>query len=254
MNHDLGATIGHVIERIAAAPIVAEPFPHLVVPDFLPVPVFHAMLEAWPPGDMFAHVNSMRRREVWIKQRLGELPPSHAALWRLMSRTLKEANTCIFRRFHAHLGAKFEPYIGPDWSERIKGLRVSMGGLQLASYLGRIGLPPHVDHARIITNAFLYCNELPAAEPEQATVLYRSMGLALPGNMNMVGADLMPYMRVAEIVPYQPNLCLAFLNTPRSFHGVDERDIGQRDRRLVIFNAMLFSADAVRLFGEGVAR
>ncbi|MSP89033.1 MAG: hypothetical protein EXQ92_09520 [Alphaproteobacteria bacterium] len=254
MDHDLEATIAHVVGRIGAAEVVADPFPHMVIADFLPPRLYRALLDAWPPTALFEHVNSMHRREVWIKQRLGALPPDHVPLWRLISRTLKDANSAIFRRFQAHLGAKFEPYIGPTWPERVRRLKISMGGLQLASYPGRIGLPPHVDHARLITNAFLYCNERDEADTDQATLLYRSLGLALPGNLNIEGTDIMPYMQVAGTVPYQPNLCLTFLNTPRAFHGVAERDIGPRDRRLMIFNAMLHTEEAVRLFGEVVAR
>lgn len=254
MDHDLDATIAHVVGRINAAELVADPFPHLVIADFLPPAVYRAILDAWPPPGLFQHVNSMRRREVWIKKHLAELPLDHVQLWRLVSRTLKDANTAIFKRFHGHLGAKFEPYIGPTWPERVRGLKIAMGGLQLASYPGRIGLPPHVDHARLITNAFLYCNERDESEADQATLLYRSLGLALPGNLNIEGADLMPYMQVVRSVPYQANLCLTFLNTPRAFHGVAERDIGARDRRLMIFNAMLYAEDAVNLFGAAVAR
>lgn len=254
MSHDLDATIAHVVGRIEAAELATDPFPHMVIADFLPPRLYRAVLDAWPPEALFEHVNSMRRREVWIKHRFGELPPDHVPLWRLISRALKDANSAIYKRFQNHLGAKFEPYIGPTWSERIRKLRISMGGLQLASYPGRIGLPPHVDHARLITNAFLYCSERDEADADQATLLYRGLGLALPGNLNIEGADIMRYMKVVGAVPYQPNLCLAFLNTPRAFHGVAERDIGARDRRLMIFNAMLHTEDAVELFGETVAR
>jgi hypothetical protein len=225
-----------------------------VTADFLPSRLYRDVLDAWPPAALFEHVNSMRRREVWIKRHLASLPPNHVPLWRLIGRILKDANSAIYKRFQDHLGAKFEPYIGPTWPEHVRRLNISMSGLQLASYPGRVGLPPHVDHARLITNAFLYCNERDEAEIDLATLLYRSRGLALPGNLNIEGADIMPYMQEVHAIPYQPNLCLAFLNTPRAFHGVAERDIGTRDRRLMIFNAMLPTEDAVKLFGEVVAR
>lgn len=220
----------------------------------MPAPLYARMLDLWPAQELFATTNAMRRRELWLREHWNDLQGAQGQTWRLVARVLRYVNPVIFKRFEVYLSSKFMPYLGKSWRDHVKKLPLIMSGVQLASYRGTIGLPPHVDHARIVTNAFLYCNERPQAEAEQATVLYRSLGLALPTNMNIDGADLSRHMRVAEIVPYQPNLCLAFLNTPRSFHGVDSRDIGERERRLVIFNSSVKSSDAVRLFGEAAAQ
>jgi hypothetical protein len=254
MTDDLKIAVQHVTARIAAAPVKEEPFPYLVAPDFLPDDLYSRMAAAWPDSKFFVHENSMRRKEMWVRNHWAELRPQQTLTWQLVARVLKIANSAILQRFDKYLGDKFAPYLGRKWSDHIKSLSLAMTGLQLASYRGTIGLPPHVDHARLITNAFLYCNERAGAELEQATVIYHSMGLGLPTNMNMAGTDIAKHLRVVDTIPYQANLCLAFLNTPRSFHGVDPHDIGDRERRLVIFNSAVKSGDAVRLFGEAAAR
>src|SRR5262245_51660949 len=45
----------HSIEdAIAAAPLLMEPFPHIIVPDVLPVEVISAVIERWPPEERMA--------------------------------------------------------------------------------------------------------------------------------------------------------------------------------------------------------
>ena len=48
---------------------------------------------------------------------------------------------------------------------------------------------------------------------------------------------------------YQRNTCLAYVNSPRSFHGVDEHQIGARQRRLLMFGSMIYVREINRIFG-----
>jgi hypothetical protein len=41
------------------------------------------------------------------------------------------------------------------------------------------------------------------------------------------------------VIPYRRNSLFALLNTSSAFHGVDEFDIGERRRRIVLFSPMI---------------
>jgi hypothetical protein len=247
---DLAAAIAHVEAAIGAATIEVKPFPHMVIAEMLPPTVYRMTTESWPPAELLTYTNSMRRRQITVQTSVGRFPSGLQAFWRAIQDVGEAANRLLVQRFRPYLGCKLAPLLGADWLAELDRCTPGMRGAVLASYTGNIALAPHVDHVRILTNAFLYVSEGDATEPDLGTWLYRSLGLALPTNIQLAPKHLDMCLRPDTLVPYRANTCLAYVNGPTSFHGVAPVDIGARERRLLMFYSRLGVKDIARLLGE----
>lgn len=246
--------IEHLVRRIDAAAIVEEPFPHLIVDELLPDTAYRALLEAWPPDQVFKVNHSMQRFDMSLRGDLATVPEAIRPTWLSALTWTLAANRRIARKLAAYARLKYEPFQGKAWEAAIDKLPHIAGEAQLAYYTGATGLAPHIDHPKLVTNAFLYCSERAEAEPELGTVLYGSRGFSMPDNRIRLSPDLVAHLLSRDkTVAYAANVCLAYLNTPRSFHGVDPVDLGARRRRLLMFGTALREKDAIRLFGPQFA-
>jgi hypothetical protein len=250
MPFNLPAAVTHVGAAIDAARIETAPFPHLVVAEILPQPVYRTLLELWPPAELLVFTNSQHRRQITLETALDKFPSQSRPFWRAMQELAQAATRRLVERLRPHLAVKLVPLIGADWPAELARCEIVTRSTSLASYTGEIALAPHVDHVRILTNALLYCSESEAAEPELGTWLYRSLGLALPTNIQLHRKHLDMCLKPHTAVPYRANTCLAYVNGPTSFHGVAPADIGRRERRLLIFSSRLKVKDVSRLLGE----
>lgn len=246
--------IQHLVRRIDATPVVEEPFPHMIVDELLPEAAYRDLLAAWPPDTVFKVNHSMQRHDMHLRGDLAAMPEAVRPTWlRVLTWTLA-ANRRVARKFAPHARLKYEPFQGKAWEAAIDKVPHIAGEAQLAYYTGATGLAPHIDHPKLVTNAFLYCSERAEAEPELGTVLYGSRGFSIPDNRVRLPPDLVAHLLIRDkSVAYAPNVCLAYLNTPRSFHGVDPIDLGERRRRLLMFGTALREKDAIRLFGPQFA-
>lgn len=248
---DLPAAIAHVEAAINAAKIEINPFPHMVIAETLPPAVYRMMMGLWPPAELLKFTNSARRRQVTVNEAaLEPFPAELKSFWLAMQMVGEAASRRLIRRFQPHFGVKLASLLGPDWLSELKRCDIGMNGMSIASYTGEISLAPHVDHVRIMTNAFLYVSESEAFEPDLGTILYRSLGLALPTNIQLSPKHLAMCLRPDTVVPYRANTCLAYVNGPTSFHAVAPTDIGMRERRLLLMYARLSVKDVVRLLGD----
>jgi len=245
-------------QKIAQAPIRIDPFPYLVIRDFLPEPVYAAALAHWPPGSAFAPTNYALRRQLNLSKDSIEMAPATRAFWDGILTVSEAINRALLKRFNAQLRLKFEPLLGAGWRALLQEkYTVSFRETQLAQYSGRSWLHPHVDSPRVVTNSFLYLSDGDDIQPELGTVLYRAFGVALSDNNLKLSAGVQERVLARDVVvPYQRNCLLAFVNTPSAFHGVDEFDIGDGLRRIMLFSSLLRQSEANLLadFHERPAR
>jgi hypothetical protein len=252
---DMVTAGAHVRDAVLAAPLSTEPFAHMLIQDLYPDAVYDEIMERWPVLSLFTNSNSRTRYELSFKKPDERLPTEEQVFWRDVTRLNNIANLLIQQRLAPHFGEKFEPYIGDGWRQALDGkvdcLPVS---IQLASYTQKFGLSPHVDAFRLLTNAFVYFSERPASEPEPelGTVLYKSRGLAIPTNWPIQRELIEPWLDRVTVSPYQRNHCFAYINSPRSFHAVDELDIGDRHRRLLMFGSLIYVREIFRIMGKKI--
>jgi hypothetical protein len=253
MAFDMATAGAHVRDAVLAAPLSTEPFAHILIQNLYPDAVYDEIMERWPSLSLFKHTNAMTRYELGFKKADERLSTQEQVFWSEVTRLNNIANLFIQQRLLPHFGEKFEPYIGAGWRQALDG-RVDClpASIQLACYTQKFDLSPHVDAFRLLTNAFVYFSERPASEPEPelGTVLYKSRGLAIPTNWSMQRDVIEPWLDRAAVSPYQRNHCFAYINSPRSFHGVDELDIGNRHRRLLMFGSLIYVREIIRIMGK----
>ena len=251
------AAAEHVREAVLATPVALEPFAHLLIPDFYPDDVFDGIMTMWPDLKLFQKSNSFTRYEFNFHVGHKKLPREDLEFWRKVTRVTNVANLVIQQRLSPRFGEKFAAYVGRDWHS-IVGANVDClpTSVQLATYTNKGGLPPHVDALRLLTNAFVYFSDKDASvvEPELGTVLYKSKGMAIPTNWPLERQATAPFLDKAVVSAYQRNHCLAYINSPVSFHGVDEYDIGDRHRRLLMFGSILYVRELERILGKEMAQ
>jgi hypothetical protein len=253
MAFDMAMAGAHVRDAVLAAPLSTEPFAHMLIQNLYPDAVYDEIMERWPALSLFRHTNAMTRYEFAFKKSDKRLSAEEQAFWTEVTRLNNIANLLIQQRLSPHFGEKFESYVGAGWRQALGGnVDCLPTSIQFASYTQKFVLIPHVDSLRVLTNAFVYFSERPVSEPEPelGTVLYKSRGLALPTNWPLKREVLGPFLNRAAVSPYQRNHCFAYVNSPRSFHGVDELDIGDRHRRLLMFGSLMYVREVVRIMGD----
>jgi hypothetical protein len=203
----------HVRAAVAAAPLEHEPFPHVVVPRWLPADIYDIVRRSVPPAIFFAD------RDV-ARQRLTvpfPLAPAYAQrVWRFV------ADAVVGRALAGALNEKFRDVVRPYVRSFCPGLPDDLD-LTLHPSDGRIMLrrpgytiPPHRDPKWGFVTGLVY---LANRNDNEAfgTKLYRVREdvEAPSGNPFYVDESRCELVRS---VPYRPNLLLAFLNSAGA-HG-----------------------------------
>jgi hypothetical protein len=241
--------IEHIQGRIQATPVVSRPFPHLVIDEFLPPDVYAELQARWPAKEGF-RANPTGMRHEFPGQTLIKTGHDDAkAYWAGVHDWAQAGNRSLFAKLAPYLGAKFAPYLGQNWRDTARGLELDARGFQLAYYSGDVLMSPHVDHAIIVTNAFLYLSESEEEEPGLGTVLYQSRGLMLPVNIDVLPSLARLGLKEAGVAAYRANRVFAYINGPASFHGVSARSIGERERRIMMFGNLMTNACMGRVLG-----
>ena len=238
--------VEHIQARLQATPVVSRPFPHLIIDEFLPPDAYAELQERWPAKEAFRPNPSGMRREVPGRTLIES--GDAKAYWAGVHGWAQAANRGLFTKLQPYLGAKFAPVLGEEWRDAIRGLELNIGGFQLAYYTGDVLMSPHVDHAIIVTNAFLYLSESDREEPELGTALYQSRGLMLPVNIDVMPNLARLGLKEAGIAAYRANRVFAYVNGPASFHGVSAK-IGDRERRILMFGNLMTNASMGRVLG-----
>jgi len=236
-------------QRIAAAPVRIRPFPHLVVDDLLPGEVLSNLDGLWPDPQRLRHSNSLRRTEMVVSNLAAHADGREKAFWEALRGLTTRLARVVRTRLQPHLSAKFRPLIGPDWRRRLGTPGYLDSDAMLANYTGVIELPPHIDHARLVVNGFVYLGDKGSTPPEplRGTMLYRSLGFAWPTNRTLPPGVVRDFLREAGEVEWRHNRLLAYVNGPTSFHGVPRHDIGSERRRLLMFGSLLDAPTAKAL-------
>ena len=207
-----------ILRAIGAAEVIRNPFPHMVMKDFLPRWAFEQILDQWPSSHLFTANRTMTRWDIEMARRINALPSEQQPFWQGVMDWADVANRAISNRFAPYLGIKYAPYVGDDWAKHAQNLSLITRGAQLSCYRGVVELPPHVDHPILVNNSFLYCSEADQEEVDLGTVLYRSRGLMLPYNIDVAPRLARRALRVEKTIPYRSNLVFSYLNAPISFH------------------------------------
>jgi hypothetical protein len=214
-----------VREKMEAAPVEREPFPHLVVEDFLPADFFErlaatmpAVADFQPDDDIKSNLRIEDRNKYFARA-----PEEFRGVWgRLRDEVIQDVVAPVLvRRLEDEIRAKYAELFTPVIADDVMaGGLVSNPGRIMARKPG-YNLRPHSDSAHFAVTCLLYftsagevnsgalCLYRPEREPE-----LRHAGTYYAEREEGIGVEL------AESIPISGNLFVAFLNTPISLHGV----------------------------------
>jgi hypothetical protein len=214
-----------VRDKIEAASIEREPFPHLVVEDLLPSAFFARLAETMPPVSDFQPDDDIKSN-LRIEDRnkfFARTPEDFRAVWGQLRDEVIQAVVApvLARRLESEIRAKFAELFTPGIADDVmNGGLVSNAGRIMARKPG-YNLRPHSDSAHFAVTCLLYftsagevnsgalCLYRPEREPE-----LRHAGTYYAEREEGIGVEL------AKAIPISGNLFVAFVNTPESIHGV----------------------------------
>jgi hypothetical protein len=246
--------VAGIERRVAAARVRTRPFPHVVVDDVLPQPVRQAIDRFWPGEDRLYLSNHFLRGEVRVAQLAGATEGRERDFWNAVRFITARTGRAIRAKLDRHLHDKFRPLLGPDWRRVLGDVTYHDRDAMLANYTGKLDMEPHIDHAMVAINGFVYLDDpdQPTPEPRRGTMLYRSLGFAWPSNIPIPGKLQQRFLREAGEVTWRDNRLLAYVNGPWSFHGVPKQDLGEGRRRLLMFGSLLDKATTERIYDEAL--
>jgi len=225
---DVAATTAHICRRIRETPVTREPWPHLVVDEFLPADVFQqvvaALPEAWlrapPPPPIGRGWVALLAKGGFDAEPLSELDwwqgcdreravvteviraiGRQQDVFDALKKPLRKQLLAGMDRFRA----RFENEIKPRLITRLTR--------DAACY----DLRPHTDIPDKFVSIVAYVRADQA--PKLGTVLYEPLvkGYTDPGGLTY--HDTAKF-REAAIVPFRPNSALVFVRGDDTFHGV----------------------------------
>ncbi len=226
----------HVLARIRAAPVLAEPFPHCVIDGIFPEDYLESIFDFWPLEESWQSLAESSRvtkghyaeRMVVLMDEAGfaRLDAQRQGFWRdqlgawLLGGSLRRA---LMAKFSAELAAG--GFGAPVEEARDDALIVS----DRTNY----AIGPHTDAPHRIVSALFYLPEDDAFS-RFGTSLYtpRDPSFRCRGGPHYSFA---PFERV-KTIEFVPNRLVIFPKSDRCFHGVEPVDLEGIERRLVIYN------------------
>jgi hypothetical protein len=216
-----------VLARIAAAPVLPEPFAHCVIDQVFPEEFYESIIDYWPQEASWRPLSESGRvsagdyqqRQVVLMNREGyaRLDPERRAFWEqdVGAWLLGEA-------FRSACLRKFD-----------KTGESSAGDALIVSDRTMYAIGPHTDAPHRLVSLLFYL-------PEDATFSRFGTSLYTPldPQFRCAGGPHHPFKRFRRVktVEFVPNRLVLFPKTDRCFHGVERIDLPGIDRRLLIYN------------------
>ena len=210
----------YVQYRIANAPMLEFPYPHVYVRDIFPED-FYARLRANLPSE--AHLRTLRSlgrvaedypdsRLVMplLREHTANLEPEQRAFWEeLMGWMLGPAfGQLMIAKFGAYLQTRFSDFTAQRYADEALVVR------DRTTY----SLPPHTDAVNKVLSFLFYL-------PPDASMAPLGTSLYVPKDPRLTceGGMRYPFDRFRRVrtMEYLPNTLFAFMKTPQAFHGVE---------------------------------
>lgn len=215
----------HVMARLAAAPVLTEPFEHCVIDDIFPADFYESIIDHWPEEESWEPLSES-----------GRVTPG-----RYEARQVVLMNARGHERLHAERRAFWEEVgdwlLGAEFRARVLQKfsldNESVGDALIVSDRNTYAIGPHTDSPHRLVSLLFYL-------PEDAT--FRRFGTAfytpIDPSFRCRGGPHYPFepFRRVKTVEFVPNRLVAFPKSDRCFHGVERIDLPGIDRRLLIYN------------------
>lgn len=218
-------TFSHLMQRIAAAPINEDPFPHFHIEGIFPETFYAQLLENLPDTSFCTHIDGYPKRFYFHlePQPLELLPFSQFLFWQNFAAAIRN------RQLALALLEKFHPQLKNRWGENFQDLKFGVDASVVRDQ-SEYFIGPHTDHPHKILTLLFY---LPTTYEQKhlGTSLYlpKDRTFTCSGNGHHAFQD---FDKVST-APFVPNSVFGFLKSDTSFHGVEP--IGKQEKERISF-------------------
>lgn len=235
----------HVLDRVARAELVTDPFPYIVVDDVFPSDYYTQMLASFPTAESLVPLgqsgrvpsSAYKERHVVLfkEDDFARLQPEQRAFWDAMAGWMYSDPfiNAFVTKFAAALQPRLAKILAAD------GALKSRGDALLVEDHTRYAIGPHTDAPHRLVSFLFYLPENDSMK-DLGTSIYRAKD---PDFVCWGGPHhpFEPFERVRTI-DFLPNRLVAFPKTERSFHGVEAITREDVRRRLLINNIRLLNS------------
>ena len=238
---------GLLNKKVSKALIQHEPFPHLVVDDFLESRDFKLIQKHWPDPDLFDHGQSHDLQELPHIMQLG-LP---LFIKKMTSSQQKFWNYFFRHKLNEIISANLVPFMNNIYARYGKNLlKIEPASIMLMETRNQsIQMPIHSHYLKDPTNLFtilIYIDD--DGRTDRGTTLYGLADVDTPTHenvtsliknvMNAEKGDMIPNVKELmgkKTIKFKENRLLTMIDSPYSFHGIGKCELGtpQQNRRII---------------------
>lgn len=207
----------HVRCAIAAAPLLTDPYEHIIVEQVLPDAVYELLMRAIPPVEFF-NDRDLIKQNVTFPMEVG--PTFSVMAWEYMDDVIarRMIRPVVLEKFHEPLQRHFEAVFGTAFLERANALPQSVHGGRLMLRRPGYHLGPHRDPKRAMLTCLMYLAREGDSEA-YGTQIFRVHDDAEAGyKTTYYPEEEGRTCELVKVVPFKPNTMLVSLNS-HGAHG-----------------------------------
>lgn len=207
----------HVRRALAAAPLLTDPYEHLIVERVLPDAVYELLIGAIPPAAFF-HDRDPIKQDLSFPMDFG--PTLSATVWGFMDDVIarRVIRPAVLEKFHEPLQRHFASIFGDALVEQANLLPHSVFGGRLMLRRPGYHLGPHRDPKRSMLTCLLYLAREGDSET-YGTQIFRVFNDGDAGyKQTYFPEEEGRKCELVKVVPFRPNTMLVTLNS-RGAHG-----------------------------------
>jgi hypothetical protein len=207
----------HVRCAIAAAPLLTDPYEHMVVERVLPDDVYELLLRAIPPPAFFNDRDPIKQ-DVALPMEFG--PRLSLSAWNFVEEVIARRiiRPAVLEKFHEPLQRHFALVFGDAFVERANAMPESAHGGRLMLRRPGYHLSPHRDPKRVMLTCLMYLAR-PGDNEEHGTQIFRVRDDGEAGyKQTYYPGEDGRRCELVKVVPYRPNTMLVNLNS-QGAHG-----------------------------------
>jgi hypothetical protein len=207
----------HTRRAVAAAPLLVDPYEHIIVDRVLPDAVYELLVRAIPPVEFFTDRDRIKQ-DLTFPMELG--PALSAMMWEYMDNVIARQviRPAVLEKFQAPLQRHFESVFGTAFVERASSLPQAVHGGRLMLRRPGYHLGPHRDPKRALLTCLMYLARDGDSET-YGTQIFRVQDDVDAGYKQTYYPESEGRRcELVKVVPFKPNTMLVSLNW-RGAHG-----------------------------------
>lgn len=207
----------HVRAAVAAAPMLTDPYEHIVVERVLPEPVYDLLVRAIPPPEFFDDRDPIKQNLVFPME---SGPALSAAVWGFMDTVVARRiiRPAVVEKFREPLDRHLTSMFGADALQRARELPQAASGGRVMLRRPGYHLDPHRDPKRSMLTCLMYLAR-EGDSPEYGTQIFRVLDDGEASyKQTYYPREEGRTCELVKVVPFTPNTMLVNLNS-RGAHG-----------------------------------